>query len=444
MNSAAAISRQHKSTPSTQFAPRRFPGLLLGLCLAIFASKVVWYDMRIVFPALRGDVFRTLLTAQALALLPFIALALWKGLGSMRKSWVISSYLTLMVFGAVVVYFQGIEYPSFVAQDILKLLFIPTAFAMVWIDPPRSLGPFLVRIADVILTFQILKVLSFLILYHGRMGLYFGGVMDTFPFCIYAARYCTKATGSVSRDGLLAAAAMLILVIGQKRTLLVIVAVVCFYLLARNVGRVMQKPSIYFGGLTFLIGAAFFSGPMLAVLETHMSRVIVKTFEADDVIENSARLREIDIINYEMDQVDFLTRIVGFGHGASFDDDIGDDITGETLTHSVHFTPYAMYLRYGYIGWIFYGMTVLATFFAPERTDNRWAFREDILAIKSFGIAAIFSSITIYGLVDDMFVGFGLGALAISAHLARLPSLTAAAEPVSQPSQRRSRQTIAA
>lgn len=386
----------------------------------VFASKVVWYDLRIVFPALRGDVFRILLTAQALALIPFIGLAFWKGLGSMRRSWIVNVYLAMTVFGGLVAYIQGIEYPSFVAQDVIKLLFIPTAFAMVWIDPPRTLGSFLVRMADVIFTFQVLKIMTFVVLYHGRMGLYFGGVMDTFPFCVYAARYCTKATGSVTKEGFLAAASLMVLVVGQKRTILVIIVAVAGYLVLRNLGRVMQKPAPYLGGLALLAGAAFFSGPILEFMEARFARVIVTTIETDKAIENSARLREIDIIDHIMRDADSTTHIVGFGHGAAFDDDVGDDITGETLTHSVHFTPYAMYLRYGYIGWAFFGLTVVATLLASEKTDNRWSFREDILAIKSFGIATVLSSITLYGLVDDMFVGFGLGALAISAHLAKL------------------------
>lgn len=406
---------------STDRKVRRFPGLLLGLCLVIFASKVVWYDLRIVFPTLRGNVFRMLLTGQALALLPFIFLGMTQGLGSVRRSWTVCSYLFMIVLGTVVAVLQGIDYPAFVAQDVIKLLFVPAAFGLIWFDPPRSLGSFLLKIADIVFAFQVVKVFCFLLLYHGRMGLYYGGVMDTFPFCVYAARYCTKVSGSTMRDGILAGASMLILVAGQKRTLFAIIAAVGVYLMLRNVNRVLQKPSMYLGGLVFMAGAALFSGTILEIVEARLARVIVKTVETDNMIENSARLREISIIDYEMDLSDSLTHIFGFGHGASFDDDIGDEVTGETLTHSVHFTPYAMYLRYGYVGWGFFAIMVLGTFFAKERWDGQWSHREDILAIKSFGIAAILSSGAIYGLMDDMFLGFGLGALAISAKLADRP-----------------------
>jgi hypothetical protein len=187
---------------------------------------------------------------------------------------------------------------------------------------------------------------------------------------------------------------------------IIAVSAIC-YLLFRSRQTVGKNLAVYVAAIGIIAAVIGFRQPLAELAGVHFERIVQARFDTT-LGEDSARFREVVLV-WELHRASsWSARWFGFGHGAAFDDEV-PDVHGETLTHSVHFTPAAMLLRYGYVGVAFYVLLAAGVLFAPERTKSPWLTGTDVLVMKSFALTAVLGSLVLYGLVDDMLVGVFLG-----------------------------------
>jgi hypothetical protein len=388
--------------------------------MLVYTNKVVWYDLRIILESLRGDSFRTMLAIQGVLLTPFIAASLLGGVRLITKSYIVIFYPLMVVYGLLINAIHGIEYPIFALQDLFKFMFLPTGFLLAWLSPPATVDRFLKFLAHAILGFLGIKILLFLAYYHSQYRLYYGGVLDVFPFCYFFAKFCAGDRSATWKNGSLSALSGMLILLGQKRTLFVAILAIVGYVTIKSRQSIGKKMAVSVAGLVVAATAIAFRQPLAEFAGARFERITQSHFDAT-LGEDSARYREMLLIWELMNSSDWSRKWLGFGHGAAFDDEV-PDVNGETLTHSVHFTPASMLLRYGVVGSAFYAVLAFGILFAPVRTQPPWLTISDVLVIKSFAITAVIGSLVLYGLVDDMLVGVFLG-FTTRAHQQRAASL---------------------
>jgi hypothetical protein len=398
---------------------RTYAGGLALACLLIFASRVVWYDLRIILPEVRGNL-RLLFAAYSVCLVPFVGLAYFGALRHVVMSKLMLLLHLVIIYGVVLaIVFGSIDHGYFVT-DIFKLMFVPTAFVLFCARPPVRLERFLERLAQAILIYQVLRVGVFLTLAPGV--LYYGGVTDMFPLCYYLNCFMQRQRKNELKGIAGVVSALALIVLGQKRTLLVAsVAVIC-YASFRNRKSVSQRISVYLFFAGVIIAGSYLA-KYIETLADFGFFTRVATTEFDTALEGeSSRQREVRDVFTTLEDSGAWAFVLGHGHGATFEREDPDPLTGEVILHSVHFTPAAMHLRYGILGWVFYLSLCVAVMFAKESVFPPFASSKDILIMKTYGLAAIMCSITMYGLVDDMIIGAFLAAMVLSrrAHVVAL------------------------
>ena len=366
---------------------RRVTGWWTCLLLAVYASKATWYDLRIPFESLRGDSFRVILALYASLLLPFIAFGFLRGATLFLRQSTLLCFAVLCLYGATINLVRGVEVPVFVVQDLCKLAFIPTAFLLVFIDRPASCDQMLRRLADVVLVYLLAKILIMLLYYHGSFGLYYGGVVDLYPFCYYGAKYCETGRGKPLLAGQLALLALTVAALGQKRTVLVAAAVVACYLLATRWKRLLNRPTTYIVASVALVSAAPLLGSGCRDRFTQVPpcgpAARSDNLRRGYVPHGRGPYRDGDPAG---------TRGSGLvlRHGAraaAFENDAVDP-HGDGLTHSVHFTPAAMLLRYGLAGVVFYLALAWAAIMPRAKASSRWMTQGDITVMRCYGVVA--------------------------------------------------------
>jgi hypothetical protein len=404
----ATASRSHSRIGAASLhSTYRSTGQWLVVALLLYTNKVLWYDLRIILESLRGDSFRSILAVQGVLLMPFIAASLLGGVRLLARSRIVMLFPLMAVYGLVINAMHGIDYPMFALQDLFKFMFLPTGFVLAWLSPPATVERVLKFLAHAILTFLVIKILLFLAYYHSQYRLYYGGVLDVFPFCYFFANFCSGRKTARTKNGILAGASLLLVALGQKRTVFIIAVSAICYMLFRSRQTVGKNLAAYVACVSIVGAVIGFRQPLAEFAGVHFERIVKARLDST-IGEDSARFREVLLV-WEVNRASsWSARWFGFGHGAAFDDEV-PDVHGETLTHSVHFTPAAMLLRYGYVGVAFYVLLAAGVLFAPERTNSTWLTSTDVLAMKAFALTAVLGSLVLYGLVDDMLVGVFLG-----------------------------------
>ncbi|HEV7280678.1 MAG TPA: hypothetical protein VGN57_10795 [Pirellulaceae bacterium] len=408
-SSRPQIGRAHRDL-RTLSGPRLsgWAGFWLTLLVIVFASRCVWYDCRIVFDWMRGDGLRVAFAAYTLALLPFLALAGIGGLHLLTRSWTTLLFVWIGVQGLLCAVLHGHIRDPYVLQDLVKLTFLPAGFIWVWLDPPKSFDLFLRRTAYALLAYQGIKLLIYMFYYQGSFSFYYGEVIDLFPLCYFLGKYCRERPEVAERFLLWTLLAAAIIVLGQRRTVLVGGCVIVAYMAIRSYSHLMGRPTLYVLALIAAVSLFGASGLWSHLSESLLQRV-VNTDVADSIGEDSTRFREVQLVVDQMLDAGPATSLFGFGHGATFEDEVANRDTGEFVKHSVHFTPGAMLLRYGVVGLLFFAVVVGALTFAREPEIDGWIGAPNYLAMKAFGLAAAVGSLTLYGLMDDLMIGAFLG-----------------------------------
>jgi len=381
------------------------------LLLGVYSSKVAWYDLRIFFESLRGEALRDLLALHAVLLLPFIGVAFLLGARRFAQQPLLLLFVALLFYGAFINLLQGVQVPLFLAQDLCKLTFIPATFLMVMIDRPTTCDHMLRRLAQIVMVYLAAKLMIALLYYHGSFGLYYGGVADLYPFCYYGAKYCHDARRRPAGVGLFAVLTLGLAILGQKRTVLLAAIAVLCYLFATRGRFLFRKWTLYALLLIVSTISMFFWKQIEESISHHFQRVVLLQ-EKTSFDEEMPRLAEINLVLETLADQGMFAQIFGIGHGAAFED-YAVNTHADELTHSVHFTPAAMLLRYGAAGILFYLVIAVAAVFPRRRKNSTWMLPSDVVVMRCYGIVAVLGSLVIYGLVDDMIIGAFLGASAL-------------------------------
>jgi hypothetical protein len=402
----AATTRGVRTLPAPRLSG--WAGFWLTLLVIVFASRCVWYDCRIVFDWMRGDGLRVAFVAYTLALLPFLALAGIGGLHFLSRSWTTILFVWIGVQGLLCAVLHEQIRDPYVLQDLVKLSFLPAGFIWVWLDPPKSFDLFLRRTAFALLAYQGIKLLIYVLYYHGSFSFYYGEIIDLFPLCYFLGKYCRERPEVAESFLIWTILAAGIILLGQRRTVLAGGCVVAAYMGLRSYYHLLGRPTVYV--LALIAAASLFgaSGLWSQVSEKLLQRVVNTDVEAS-IGEESTRFREVQLVVEQVLDAGPATALFGFGHGATFEDEVANRDTGEFVKHSVHFTPGAMLLRYGLVGLILFAVVAGALTFAKEIEIDGWIGVPNYLAMKAFGLAAAVGSLTLYGFMDDLMIGTFLG-----------------------------------
>ncbi len=402
------------------------PGRWTLLLLGIFSSKVAWYDLKIFFESLRGNALREMLAVHAALLLPFIGIAFLLGARRAAKQPLLLLFVFLFFYGACINLFRGVSMPLFLVQDLCKLTFIPAAFLMVMIDRPATCDHMLRRLAQMVMLYLAVKLSIALLYYQGSFGLYYGGVIDLYPFCYYGAKYCHNTRRKPMAVGLLAILALGLAILGQKRTVLLAAIAVVGYLFATRRKFLFRKVTLY--TLVFVVSflSIFFWSHVEESISHRFQRIVLLQ-EKTSFDGEMPRLEEVQLVLETLKDQGSLAQIFGLGHGAAFENYAVNSHKDE-LTHSVHFTPAAMLLRYGVVGILFYLVIAAAALRPYRRKKSEWMLPSDVVVMRCYGIVAVLGSLAIYGLVDDMIIGAMLGASVLDSDWFRRPAIRRACQ----------------
>lgn len=409
---------------ATRITPTAAPGFWLGLCLVLFATRALWFDIRIVYPELRGDPFRGILLVHAILLAPIIGFTFvrfWREALASRFVWL---FIGIGVYGTLGWIPDGLTSWRLVAQDVFKLTLIPAAYLLAKHDPPRCWDRFLLAMAAIVAGFVAFKLMLYVSLFEGETGLYYGGVIDLFSLCVFSAWLfrAEQTTHVVSVDSMsqqrrlqwlcaaAALASLMLVVVGLKRTLLGLVAVLLAITLFRCRQRLLVQPGRFLIATCVVAAVLFWSDPIAGSLDSRLSRDSHASIATDSAL--TVRVQEIRTISQTLRHAPPVRWLTGFGHGAVFDSP-PNRFTGETVKHSVHCTPFAYVLRYGLIGIVFLNVLGLVAFqMCNLRCHETWRASASFHGLTAYLACASLSCLMLYGFVDDMFVGATLGALA--------------------------------
>ena len=371
-------------------------------CLAVFASRVAWYDLRIVLPSLQLAM-RPLFAVYACCLLPFIVYAYhkrgtWTGGGSL-----VWAFHAMLAYGWIVCLVGGEGQLNYALQDTLKLLFVPAVFFLFAAAPPRCVETLLNRLAWVIVGYQVIRLGLFVVLRPGFF--YFGGVTDAFPVCYFLARLIYGRDRRVVGDVACLLLSLGLVGIGQKRTLLAALAAVFLAASIRGLRKMVARPALQAAALAVAAVLALAVARVSSMEDSQLFDRVRSTDLSVLFTEETSRQMEVRDVYDHLRGFGRQALVFGLGHGATFERYEADHSTGEVIVHSVHFTPAAMQLRYGLPGLALYAAIVFGVVFAKPPRPTEFCDATAILTLRNYGVAATVCSIGMFGLVDDMLVG---------------------------------------
>jgi len=392
---------------------RRTAGRVLLLCLIVFASRTTWYDTRVVFKSLLYDSsIRWMFLAYAVCLFPFILIA-FQGIKHLFSSWLMTLFAVINLCGIVLAVIYG-NPGIYIIQDVFKMTLVPVGFLLVWHDPPDNADRLLERLAKVIFGYQVAKLLIYILYFRSQYGFVYGGVTDLFPLCFFGAKVFSGARRTDPWDILMATSSLVMITMGQKRTLMVCVAVIAIYLLVRNFSHVVRRLWPYLAMATCLIVFLVFGGQIEGLTSHDQFRRLMETNVESSIGDESKRGREVRIVYEDLQEYGWIGYVFGIGHGAIYEEEVEDTLTGNVTTHSVHFTPAAMHLRYGIFGMAIYLFMTIHLMFYRGTPIPGWISKSSLRGMKAFGLSIVICSLTGFGLVDDLMAGSIIGLMMLS------------------------------
>jgi len=390
------------------------------LILGIFLSRVAWFDIRIAVPDF-GLIYALFFVYAAL-LAPLLGLVLLAGYRFLVEDTLVASYVAINVYGALLGFAYANDF-SFLASDSFKFLLLPGGYVAFRLAQKELQPERVLKIAVIfVVVFELLKFGAFAATQGGFLGMVYGGILDFLPLAYVGSRMLLKP-GMLNI--IIWTAYFVVVLLGQKRTLLVVsmTSMLFFAWSARRRRRTWGFFAMALVALTLIGG--YTATTEVAKLSGEAIKRISGTDIASDIGSRSKRLREVRLVVEELHKGGVVAWVFGYGHGATFVEEVPDRRTGARVTHSVHFTPAAMLFRYGILGLaLFVGtaVTVLKRSRIEPMQSGATLSRSSQMAIRGYLIAAVLASLVIYGLVDDLLVGVLYGIA--TAERQRLPFMS--------------------
>lgn len=370
--------------------------------LTVFFSKLVWYDLRTIYPGQASSILSVSFLWYSAVLLPFIFFLLLKELKVVIRSNIILMFFSLNVFGLIIGILQG-NLNIFLLQDIYKFLFFPAGFAAaVYCYDFQTFDGILYKIYWVLVVFSVIRLIIHYYLSEDISFLY-GTVHDIFLISMSVAMIWKNPLRMMT-----AVAVILSILLGNKRTLLALLVMNLVLSSVSFMGSLNTflwlRRIIFLSLCTVIIGLYVYTGKSVVykrVLNT------TQTY-GEDIGKDSKRHREVTVAFDLMQKGAPLSFWLGFGSGAFFYDPVPNVRTGESITHSIHFTPMAFFYRYGTVGLVF----IAVLYISFIRIFFLFKFSNDKVvdySVKATIIGSLVMSFLVYSFQDDVFLGFIYG-----------------------------------
>ncbi len=379
--------------------------LLLALC-TVFASRILWWDLRTISRGFFSpSVVRVIFTAYALSLIPFMIFYFLK-IGKRALYYRPIVFYILINYYGLMLAFINQNNLLYTFQDIFKLFWLPTGFlAYTFAKKYLDKDDFLLRFAVIMLVMEIFRLIV-----HAQYGkIRYGMIYDMIPFIVFTY-YTFPGHKLINKQyAMLSLFSIILIIIGQKRSLAFCIALSSIVIISL---RWRYVPFYIILILLFVnLPIAWYSLSDLGnFIDENLKRLTLIPTKTEDIQEHRL-FEEVYIVKEVMAESNLFDQIFGKGHGATFT--YHHVIRGELVVHSVHFTPIAMVFRYGIVGVIFYlylfGL-FLYYFFRVFRTKQSKRQSYAIIAVIYIGISFV-GAITHYGFVDDILVGVMFGIL---------------------------------
>ncbi len=376
--------------------------------LSISGSKLFWYDFRTIVSDGRIELLSQSFLIYSVSLLPFILYFIYSQYYTLVKQKLILYIFAVNLYGLLLAITLG-ECNIFLIQDVYKFLFIPAGFGLASFLYRRGCDiERVLRITIIVMSlFALARLTVHATLKDG--GMIFGTVHDV----ILIGYSIVELLSGKSILGFLGGLVVLpSVLVGQKRTLVLIAFILIIIYLLKIInekkGRVIVRALL---SIMLFVGGGY----VVSSYVDYNYKRVQSTFDTfdTDVGVDSKRLREVKVAYQEIRNNSDLAFITGLGSGAYFVDPVHNPVSGEILVHSIHVTPVAMIFRYGIVGAVLYVAIILSIFVLlyVNRQGISGVSNKMFFVILSYLIGSVIMSFTIYGLVDDIFIGFFIGIL---------------------------------
>ncbi len=377
----------------------------------VFASKSLWYDLRLIHRELLDPSrFRLLFIVYALLLLPFLIVVLSRdviGVLTKRWSWL---FAALAWYGLVPALIHRNDL-IYIAQDLFKLSFVPAGYLAYRLARERlDVKRFALFLATSVLLFEIVRLAIHVLAKGTGTRLVYGTIIDVLPVAAFFA-FMLHSTGARRfLFFLLTVASLLMSLIGQKRTVLACICLLaCFFVvstLRKNTTFVVFAAIV----TTCALAALALAGALSGEFEVDVFRRLAATDVRADIGESSVRFKEVKIAMRTLKEGGVGALLFGYGHGATFE--LWHPVRGVETVHSMHFTPAAMIFRYGFFGVVFFAILFVAIWRLVLRRTSIAASADEAavtLMGKGYLLSASIGCFLLFGLVDDLLCGVFLG-----------------------------------
>jgi hypothetical protein len=242
----------------------------------------------------------------------------------------------------------------------------------------------------------------------------FGTVTDLFAFSFFTSCFLFKRGRVKLTYFVLMSACFTLSVIGQKRTVLVCLVIVIYYLLYSRFPKnvifviVMGISLVVFSGLY-----ANRDSLRQVLVEVGLGKLAVTDVGVDIGLQ-SFRFNEIVAVFDNLSDSGAHSFLIGKGSGATFEMGVAHPRTGETVFHSIHFSPGAVIYRSGIFGLFVYLYLFFYLFLngALKEGDDFLDFNTcSAFAMKAYALGAFASSFVLFGFVDDLLLGVFCGVI---------------------------------
>jgi hypothetical protein len=377
----------------------------------VFASRSMWYDLRLIHRELLDpDRLRVLFLVYALGMLPFIVTILSSDIVALLTKRPVWFFVALAWYGLVpaLIYRNSSIY---ILQDLFKLSLFPAGYLGYRLARKRlDVKKFVIFLGVSILLFEVARFFIHLQARGPGAALVYGTIIDVIPVAVFFS-LALCSTGLLRLPYLaLTVVSLVMSLVGQKRTVLA-----CFILLG---GYLIFSTFRKNGAFVVLVGLALISGVVVLVasgtvgsdLEIDVFRRIAATDLRMDLGASSLRFEEAMVALERLEQGGPSALLFGYGHGATFQ--IWHPVRGVETVHSMHFTVAAMVFRYGLFGLVFF----CALFFGVCRLILRRSSLDaspDGTAVtltgKGYLLSALVACFLMFGFVDDLLCGIFFG-----------------------------------
>lgn len=375
--------------------------VLYAVLMAIFLSRIVWYDLRTISAAnSESNDLVLYFIIWSVLLSPFLFMHLVKGVKLAGYYWLPNCILLLAAYSTITGLLLNNQF-QFVIQDLFKFLFIPAVFFATYKLPLNITSTAVLKmIAKIILIYYCFRIVIFL-LFNDSGRVYYGTPQDVFAICVNLA-ILISGNKSIRPPFLVGKLSILSLlsVIGQKKTIAVgVVLVFTMTFFKSFVGGNLRTLGKFVFIIVSLIGVLAW---LLITAQVDLKRFTNMNID-NDLGEDSRRKIEVAVAMKTLDESRF-GYLFGLGGGVTLNvPSIKQGQMVISTTHSMHNTVVTMMTRHGLFGlFVYFAVLIYGLFWAFRNRSNE---NTDIFILANvtlfYKLFAFLASFVIYGVVDD-------------------------------------------